>query len=71
MSDYDRSELMNPMRCRAPAIALVCLMVLGLSLHAPTGFEWVAGVTGILCALFFWIDCLIWINDANRSPENH
>ncbi len=70
MSDYDRSQMMNPLRCKAPAIALVCLVVLGLSLHATTGFEWLAGIIGVLCAAFFWIDCLIWLSDANRSPEN-
>jgi hypothetical protein len=63
-------EKMNPLKCRAPAIALACIFLLGLSLHAETGFEIAAGVIGFICASFFLLDVLIWADNAdNDFPE--
>lgn len=57
------SQMNNPLRGRAPAIALTCLLALVLSLFAPTGMEWTAGIVGLLCAVFFWIDCQLWLDE--------
>lgn len=56
------SQMNSPLRGNAPAIALICLLVLVLSLFAPTGLEWTAGIVGLLCAVFFWIDCQVWLD---------
>ena len=62
-----RNERMNPLRCKAPAIALVSLFVMVLSLFAETGLELAAGVIGFLFASFFLLDCLIWADNADND----
>lgn len=57
------SQMNSPLRGNAPAIALTCLLALVLSLFAPTGLEWAAGIAGLLSAAFFWIDCQAWLDE--------
>lgn len=47
----------SPLRGRPLAIALTALIVLLLSLLAPTGFEWPAAAVGLLSAIAFWFQC--------------